>query len=114
MLTCHDSQQTTPTGPASLSATASGAMSTDLSLEQIRTAKAEIQVLVASALKPAYRKHEIDSDQFTNINRDVSRRLYDRMGEEGSFGKEVRRDRWQSAATLEVDSALAALRKTKA
>lgn len=80
----------------------------DAKLEQVRSIKAEIQAMVADALTPAYRKKEIDKTQYTNINRDVSRHIYDRISKEGGPTDEKYKE-WQPRATEAVNLALAAL-----
>lgn len=42
--------------------------------------KADIQKMVGSALKPYYKKKTISKEQYTNINRSISRKLYERVG----------------------------------
>lgn len=41
------------------------------------SSKEEIQKLVRDVLRPMYREGRIDKDQYTVVNRRVSRRLYD-------------------------------------
>ena len=49
-------------------------------------AKQDIQKMVASALKPFYSDGKIDKEIYTQINRDVSRKMYERIGAEGVDG----------------------------
>lgn len=45
--------------------------------------KADLQRMVAAALKPHYQSNRVSKDQYTDINRNVSRLLYDRVGTAG-------------------------------
>lgn len=65
--------------------------------------------MVSSALKPRYKKQELNRDQFTDINRDVSRKLYDKVGDAGALSDEKDREYWQRVAAEEVENALKAL-----
>jgi hypothetical protein len=66
--------------------------------------KTEIQALVKAALKPRYNANEINSNQYTEINREVSRKLYEVIGTEDSFCES--KEKWQSYAEQEVKSAV--------
>jgi hypothetical protein len=70
--------------------------------------KTEIQALVVSALQPHYQTQKINKDEYTDINRDVSRRLYEQIGTEDGL---MERERWQKVAIEEVRRAVLALRK---
>jgi histone H3/H4 len=70
--------------------------------------KTEIQALVVSALQPHYQTQKINKDEYTDINRDVSRRLYEQIGTEDGL---TERERWQKVAIEEVQRAVKALRK---
>lgn len=72
--------------------------------------KSEIQRMVKAALKPLYQKQEVSKDEYTDINRDVSRLLYDKVGDAGGLADQTTRERWQKVASDEVDSAIKALR----
>lgn len=72
--------------------------------------KSEIQRMVSAALKPLYLKQEVTKDEYTDINRDVSRMLYDRVGDAGALADHRTREMWQKVASDEVDSAVRALR----
>jgi len=74
--------------------------------------KAEIQRMVTVALKPLYIKKEISKNEYTDVNRDISRLLYDRVGEAGSdaLTNHETRDKWQKMAVDEVESAVKSLR----
>jgi len=70
-------------------------------------AKTEIQALVKLALKPHYTNNEITSDEYTDINRDVSRRLYEQVGSEKSLAE---KEKWQKVADDEVSRAIQTLK----
>jgi len=72
--------------------------------------KSEIQRMVKAALKPLYQKQEVSKDEYTDINRDVSRLLYDKVGDAGELADQTNRERWQKVASDEVESAVKALR----
>lgn len=70
--------------------------------------KRELQLMVTSVLKPLYTKKEVTKDEYTDINRDVSRLLYDRVAEAGSdaLSTQDARDKWQKLANSEVENAI--------
>ncbi|KAF2270306.1 hypothetical protein CC78DRAFT_574440 [Lojkania enalia] len=74
--------------------------------------KAELQRMVTAVLKPLYIKKEITKEEYTEINRDVSRLLYERVGEAGASAltDQNTREKWQRMAGKEVDSSIRALR----
>ncbi|KAF2804021.1 uncharacterized protein BDZ99DRAFT_452513 [Mytilinidion resinicola] len=72
--------------------------------------KAEVQRMVSLVLKPFYQKQEITKDQYTDINRDVSRSLYDKVGDANALADQSTREKWQRIAGEEVESAVKALR----
>ena len=74
--------------------------------------KAEVQRMVTVALKPLYIKKEITKNEYTDINRDISRLLYDRVGEAGSdaLTNHETREKWQKMATDAVEGAVKSLR----
>ncbi|KAF2015285.1 hypothetical protein BU24DRAFT_174957 [Aaosphaeria arxii CBS 175.79] len=76
------------------------------------TTKAEIQRMVTFALKPLYVKKEISKDEYTDVNRDISRLLYDRVSDAGAdaLADKDNREQWQKMAADEVDDAVKALR----
>lgn len=73
--------------------------------------KKEIQEMVSSALRPLYKNKEINSVQYTEINRDVSRMLYDKMGGIGGDLDEKRKDDWEQVAAIEVRNAVAGMKE---
>jgi hypothetical protein len=74
--------------------------------------KAELQRMVTAALKPVYLKKEVTKEQYTEINRDVSRLLYEKVGEAGSDAlmDQDTREKWQKMASAEVQNAIEARR----
>ena len=74
-----------------------------------KDSKKEIQTLVTATLKPLYRRKEITSEQYTNINRDISRQLYDRVSQSGGLLDDDDRGKWREIAAKEVGVAVNAL-----
>lgn len=73
------------------------------------SAKSHIQRLVSTALKPLYNDATITKDEYTVINRDVSRMLYERIGDvEGLVDEQ--RSKWEKVAGEEVGRAVVALK----
>jgi hypothetical protein len=74
--------------------------------------KAELQRMVTAVLKPLYLKKEVSKQEYTEVNRDVSRLLYDKVGEAGAdaLADQDTREKWQQMASSEVDTAVKALR----
>ena len=71
--------------------------------------KADLQKMVSTALKPHYQSNTVSKDQYTDINRNVSRMLYDRVGEAGYVdGKE--REIYERLANDEVSKAVQGLK----
>ncbi|KAG9742925.1 hypothetical protein KCU73_g8544, partial [Aureobasidium melanogenum] len=68
--------------------------------------KTEIQRMVKAVLGPRYRGGEINKDQYTDINRDVSRMLYDKVGDAEGLANQDGRDKWQEVASAEVERAV--------
>lgn len=68
--------------------------------------------MVAAALQPVYQKQDIDKDQYTDINRDVSRKLYDQVNEGGGLAGDTTRDKWRAIAVDEVKLAMGALNQS--
>jgi hypothetical protein len=78
--------------------------------------KAELQRMVTAVLKPIYLKKEVTKEQYTEINRDVSRLLYDKVGEAGAGAlvDHDTREKWQQMAGAEVQNAIEARRASGA
>ncbi len=70
-------------------------------------AKTEIQALVKAALKPHYRSKRIGAAPYTQINRDVSRRMYELVGAAGMGVAD--KERWTRVAEEEVAMAVGVL-----
>ena len=70
--------------------------------------------MVTAVLKPFYLKKEVTKEQYTDINRDVSRLLYERVGEAGAdaLADHDTREKWQQMAGTEVQNAIDARRKS--
>ncbi|KAJ9664661.1 hypothetical protein H2198_000007 [Neophaeococcomyces mojaviensis] len=71
--------------------------------------KADVAKLVSAALKPHYHEQKISKDEYTTINRDVSRMLYDKIGDFEALDLEGKA-RWEKVAGEEVNKAVLALR----
>ncbi|KAL5424755.1 hypothetical protein PMIN04_002985 [Paraphaeosphaeria minitans] len=73
--------------------------------------KRELQLMVTAVLKPMYVRKEVSKDEYTDINRDVSRLLYYRVAEAGTdaLASQGIRDKWQKIASNEVDNAVKSL-----
>lgn len=65
--------------------------------------------MVKLALSAWYRDKQVDKDQYTDINRDVSRKLYKELGDASALAGQETRDRLQEFADEEVSRAVAAL-----
>ncbi len=78
--------------------------------------KAELQRMVTAVLKPLYAKKEVTKEEYTEINRDISRLLYEKVGEAGAdaLADQDTREKWQNMANTEVDTALKTLRTSVA
>lgn len=66
--------------------------------------------MVKLALGPRYRDKIISKDQYTEINRDVSRKLYELVGSAEALEKQEERERWQGVAEEEVRRAVESLK----
>lgn len=73
------------------------------------SAKEDVQKLVATALKPHYNDQTITKDEYTIINRDISRMLYDRIGDFETMDVDGRA-KWEKVAGDEVSKAVSALK----
>jgi hypothetical protein len=72
-------------------------------------AKTDVQKMVAAALNPYWKKQEVSKDQFTDINRNISRKLYDRVEDLGVLDQN-NREGWEKVANEEVSKAVEALK----
>lgn len=68
--------------------------------------------MVKAALKPHYRLKSISKDEYTDINRDVSRKLYDMVGNASALSDQKERERFQEVADEEVNNAVSTLNET--
>ena len=75
--------------------------------------KSSIQKIVKDALKLPYRNKEVSKDQYTEINRNVSRMLYEIVGEVTDLGGEVV-NTLRETAGKEVTKAIESLRTVTA
>ncbi|SMR49863.1 unnamed protein product [Zymoseptoria tritici ST99CH_3D1] len=73
------------------------------------SAKEELQRMVKLALGTRYRDKEITKDQYTDINKSVSRRLYDLVRDASALADQEQREKWQGVANDEVQKAIGAL-----
>ncbi|KAJ5468981.1 hypothetical protein N7475_006733 [Penicillium sp. IBT 31633x] len=72
--------------------------------------KADIQKMVGTALKPHLKKKIISKEQYTNINRSISRMLYERVGDRETLESDERTN-LDTEAKHEVQNTIDALRK---
>ncbi|KAJ6051440.1 uncharacterized protein N7446_006072 [Penicillium canescens] len=72
--------------------------------------KSDIQRMVGTALKPHYRKKTISKEQYTNINRTISRMLYDRVGDKQTLESDERTN-LETEARYEVQNTIDALKR---
>lgn len=68
--------------------------------------------MVAAALRPAYQRQEVDKNQYTDINRIVSRKMYDRVSDDGGLTNGAMKDKWQSVVAEEVNLAIGRIKKS--
>lgn len=66
--------------------------------------------MVKNALGSRYRNQEITKDQYTDINRDVSRLLYDHVENAEGLADEDARESLQQLANTQVGKAIEALK----
>lgn len=69
----------------------------------------DVKNLVEAALKPHYHDNTISKDEYTTINRDISRMLYDKIGDFEALGIEGKA-KWEKVAGEEVNKAIGALK----
>jgi len=73
--------------------------------------KADLQKMVTTALKPHYHNNTVSKEQYTDINRSISRMLYDKLGEDGNLDGEAR-ESYERLASEEVAKAVESLKIT--
>jgi hypothetical protein len=66
--------------------------------------------MVSSALKPHYRQKLISKDEYTDINRRISRMLYELVGPAEALDGETKA-RWQRVAREQVNKTVNQLRE---
>ncbi|KAJ5952814.1 Zinc finger PHD-finger [Penicillium vulpinum] len=71
--------------------------------------KADIQKMVGAGLKPHYKKKTISKEQYTNINRSISRMLYERVGDKETLEPDERTN-LETEARHEVQNTIDALK----
>ncbi|KAB8648473.1 hypothetical protein FH972_026129 [Carpinus fangiana] len=74
--------------------------------------KSTLQKMVAGALKPFYHNNEIDTDQFTEINMNVSRKMYEKVEQAGGLKENSDASIWEAVAVAEVEAAVKKLRRS--
>lgn len=74
--------------------------------------KSEVQKLVGASLKPFYRNRVVSKEEYTDINRTISRKLYKQVGNVESLDAEAKA-KWESVASEEVKKAVEALKQKK-
>ena len=73
--------------------------------------KSNVQKMVKDALKTPYREKLLSKEEYTDINRNVSRMLYDKIGDSENLSG-VAREIWQQMANSKVEQAVRALKST--
>lgn len=68
--------------------------------------------MVKLALGSRYRNKEITKDQYTDINRDVSRKMYDLIHDASALADHEEREKWQEFANDEVHKAITAMSRS--
>ena len=101
--TIHDRRQSRPTAQSSSPPRSQDTSPTRLTIPL--STKTDLQKMVTAALKPHYHSSDISKDQYTDINRNVSRMLYDKVGGIANFDSEAK-ERWERLASEEVDKAV--------
>ncbi|KAL9122604.1 MAG: hypothetical protein Q9187_000836 [Circinaria calcarea] len=71
--------------------------------------KSNVQKMVKDALKIPYHNMLLSKEEYTDINRNVSRMLYDKIGDSQNLNGDAR-ESWQRMANDEVERAVRALR----
>lgn len=69
--------------------------------------------MVSSALKPYYRRNEVSKEEYTDINRRISRLLYDQVDASGALDSETK-SKLAIIASEEVNKAVSMLRELRA
>ena len=69
--------------------------------------------MVRAALKPHYYNNTVTKDEFVDINKRISRHLYELVGSVDGLDSESKA-KWEKIANGEVNNAIARLKDTKA
>lgn len=67
---------------------------------------------MGKALKPYYHRDYVSKDEYTDINRSISRMLYERAGDSETLENDAKAD-LATVAKEEVQKAISSLRKKK-
>ena len=68
--------------------------------------------MVSAALKPHYRQNLVTKDEYTDINRRISRMLYELVGVADSLSPQMR-EKWEKVARDEVNKSVATMKGAK-
>lgn len=74
--------------------------------------KSDLQEMVRGALRPHYRSRRVNKDEYTDINRRISRMLYERVGDVSVLDAESK-SKWNEIANEEVGKVIASLKEPK-
>ncbi|KAF9770453.1 hypothetical protein IL306_012019 [Fusarium sp. DS 682] len=99
-------RQPRPRRPSEVSAQKEEQPSTESNITQ--EDKISINEIVKGALRPHWRSRKLTTEQYSVINRDISRKLYDEVKGAASLSDEARRQ-WENRATKEVAQAVSEL-----
>lgn len=92
--------------------TAAGSMDASSAREQLSPeAKASINGMVRTALKPHWRANELTTEQYSTINRDVSRKLYEEIKNPAALNDDALKT-WEKVASKEVARAVSSAKAT--
>ena len=79
----------------------------------VSSRKSDIQKMVKAVLDPIWVAQSLTKDEYTDVNRSVSRLLYDKIGITSPFSSDARVG-WKKIASDEVEQAIQALKKAQA
>ncbi|KAF5020754.1 hypothetical protein F66182_7214 [Fusarium sp. NRRL 66182] len=99
-------RQPRPRRPSQVPAQSKDQSPTEINITQ--EDKISINEIVKGALRPHWRSRRLTPEQYSVINRDISRKLYDEVKGAALLNDEARRQ-WQTRATREVAQAVAEL-----
>lgn len=106
----HRPQRRQPRHPVQSSSPTSRSVETSPSRNLLSlSTKTDLQKMVSTALKPHYASNAVSKDQYTDINRNVSRMLYDLVGETDTVADEAR-EGWEKVANDEVAKAVQSIK----